>query len=81
MPGTILFGKLSSTIAGGAATAGVGVRLGSSEDVDGALFLLAGSAFAPRAGSFLFLSIIVACCLAARKVVVARRVAVRQLEM
>lgn len=43
---------------------GVEVCLGSSGVPEGALFLLAGSARAPRAGSFLFLSmvVVVGCC-------------------
>jgi ABC-type glycerol-3-phosphate transport system permease component len=56
----MLLGKLSSTTGGGTATAGVGVWMRSSGVVEAALFLLADSPRAPRAGSFLFLSMAVA---------------------
>jgi hypothetical protein len=59
LPDSMLFGRPSSTTGsgggGGAVTTGVGVCLVSGV-VEGALFLLAGSARVLRAGSFLFLS-------------------------
>jgi len=73
----MLLGKLSSTAGDGTAAAGVGgVWLRSSEVIEAALFLLADSPRAPRAGNFLFLSIAVAGCSTALGVVYLSRVAV-----